>query len=60
MCFLLRLFLGHRISKVYCLPQWCSPSDYVKYYQAQGLVDIKTDDWTDNIQVRSGDNINSS
>ncbi|CAM9727291.1 unnamed protein product [Ascophyllum nodosum] len=39
-----------RISKVYCLPQWCSPSDYVKYYQAQGLVDIKTDDWTDNIQ----------
>lgn len=40
-----------RINKAYYLPRWCSTADYVKYFQAEGLVDVKRDDWTDNIQV---------
>ncbi|KAM7278060.1 hypothetical protein ACFE04_005194 [Oxalis oulophora] len=35
-----------KISAVYCLPEWCSVSDYVKLLKSQPVVDIKSDDWT--------------
>lgn len=41
-----------RINKAYYLPRWCSTADYVKYFEEEGLVDVKRADWTDNIQVR--------
>ncbi|CAM9811377.1 unnamed protein product [Ectocarpus sp. 6 AP-2014] len=39
-----------KINKAYYLPRWCSTADYVKYFEDEGLVDIKRADWTDNIQ----------
>lgn len=51
-----RLRFVCRINKAYYLPRWCSTADYVKYFEAEGLVDIKRDDWTDNIQVLMFDN----
>ena len=51
-----RLRFVCRINKAYYLPRWCSTADYVKYFEAEGLVDIKRDDWTDNIQVLLFDN----
>ncbi|CAN0033146.1 unnamed protein product [Pylaiella littoralis] len=42
-----------KINKAYYLPRWCSTADYVKYFEDEGLVDIKRADWTDNIQASS-------
>lgn len=42
-----------RINKAYYLPRWCSTADYVKYFEDEGLVDVRRADWTDNIQVRN-------
>ena len=34
----------------YYLPAWCSSDDYVKLMKAEGLKDIKTEDWS--LEVR--------
>lgn len=38
------------ISRAYYLPEWCSVDDYVRLAQENGLVDLKTDDWTENVK----------
>ncbi|KAG9153293.1 hypothetical protein Leryth_025079 [Lithospermum erythrorhizon] len=38
-----------KICDAYYLPEWCSPSDYVKLLESLSLQDIKTADWTDNV-----------
>jgi tocopherol O-methyltransferase len=39
-----------RICDAYYLPAWCSSDDYVKLMKAEGLKDIKTEDWS--LEVR--------
>eukprot|EP00903_Cladosiphon_okamuranus_P010271 g9725.t1 len=39
-----------KINKAFYLPRWCSTADYVKYFEDEGLVDVKRADWTENIQ----------
>lgn len=36
-----------RICEAYYLPQWCSVADYERIMKAEGLQDIKTDDWSE-------------
>jgi len=35
-----------RICEAYYLPKWCSIADYARIAEEEGLVDIRTDDWT--------------
>ncbi|EIE22719.1 S-adenosyl-L-methionine-dependent methyltransferase [Coccomyxa subellipsoidea C-169] len=37
------------ICKAYYLPQWCSLNDYRRIFEAQGLQDIKTADWSEEV-----------
>ena len=39
-----------RICDAYYLPAWCSSDDYVKLMKAEGLKDIRTEDWS--LEVR--------
>ena len=39
-----------RINRAYYLPRWCSAADYVHLAADFGLVDVKTDDWTEAVQ----------
>ncbi|XP_039121719.1 probable tocopherol O-methyltransferase, chloroplastic isoform X2 [Dioscorea cayenensis subsp. rotundata] len=41
--------LLNKICNAYYLPEWCSPSDYVKIAESLSLKDIKTADWSDNV-----------
>ncbi|KAK3155011.1 hypothetical protein QOZ80_2BG0197730 [Eleusine coracana subsp. coracana] len=43
------LNLLKRICDAYYLPDWCSPSDYVKIAKSLSLEDIKTADWSENV-----------
>eukprot|EP00878_Enallax_costatus_P041597 GHUV01048418.1.p1 GENE.GHUV01048418.1~~GHUV01048418.1.p1 ORF type:complete len:236 (+),score=55.99 GHUV01048418.1:323-1030(+) len=38
-----------RICEAYYLPAWCSIDDYKKLFEAQGLTDIKTADWSNEV-----------
>ncbi|KAM0935309.1 putative tocopherol C-methyltransferase [Dioscorea sansibarensis] len=41
--------LLNKICNAYYLPEWCSPSDYVKIAESLSLKDIRTADWSDNV-----------
>jgi len=41
--------LLERICEAYYLPAWCSVADYQKLFEAQGMVDIKTADWSEEV-----------
>nr|UHM22837.1 gamma-tocopherol methyl transferase [Oryza barthii]UHM22875.1 gamma-tocopherol methyl transferase [Oryza glaberrima]UHM22876.1 gamma-tocopherol methyl transferase [Oryza barthii] len=43
------LNLLKRICDAYYLPDWCSPSDYVKIAESLSLEDIRTADWSENV-----------
>ncbi|KAF0935503.1 hypothetical protein E2562_034284 [Oryza meyeriana var. granulata] len=43
------LNLLKRICDAYYLPDWCSPSDYVKIAKSLSLEDIRTADWSENV-----------
>ncbi|EMS61637.1 Tocopherol O-methyltransferase, chloroplastic [Triticum urartu] len=43
------LNLLKKICDAYYLPDWCSPSDYVKIAESLSLEDIKTADWSENV-----------
>uniref|UniRef100_A0A0E0K420 Methyltransferase type 11 domain-containing protein n=1 Tax=Oryza punctata TaxID=4537 RepID=A0A0E0K420_ORYPU len=43
------LNLLKRICDAYYLPDWCSPSDYVKIAESLFLEDIRTADWSENV-----------
>ncbi|KAG8072000.1 hypothetical protein GUJ93_ZPchr0006g45217 [Zizania palustris] len=43
------LNLLKRICDAYYLPDWCSPSDYVKIAKLLSLEDIRTADWSENV-----------
>ncbi|GLC72181.1 Tocopherol O-methyltransferase [Pleodorina starrii] len=38
-----------RICEAYYLPAWCSVEDYSKLFEAQGLTDIQTRDWSEEV-----------
>lgn len=38
-----------RINEAYYLPAWCSISDYRRLFEQQGLTNIKTADWSDEV-----------
>lgn len=38
-----------RICEAYYLPAWCSVADYKSLFEKQGLVDIKTSDWSEEV-----------
>ncbi|KAI8476071.1 MAG: gamma-tocopherol methyltransferase [Monoraphidium minutum] len=40
------LSLLDRINEAYYLPAWCSIADYQRLFEAEGLTDIKTTDWS--------------
>ena len=37
------------ICKAYYLPKWCSINDYEELFKANGLQDIKTEDWSEEV-----------
>lgn len=39
-----------RINRAYYLPRWCSAADYKQLSAEFGLVDVKTDDWTEAVR----------
>ncbi|EFJ47452.1 hypothetical protein VOLCADRAFT_105162 [Volvox carteri f. nagariensis] len=41
--------LLQRICEAYYLPAWCSVADYQKLFEEQGLVDIRTRDWSEEV-----------
>ncbi|XP_020262425.1 probable tocopherol O-methyltransferase, chloroplastic [Asparagus officinalis] len=41
--------LLNKLSSSHYLPNWCSAADYVKSAQSLNLLDIKTDDWSENV-----------
>ena len=38
-----------RICEAYYLPTWCSVADYEAYFKAEGLTDIQTADWSNEV-----------
>lgn len=38
-----------RICEAYYLPAWCSVADYKALMEAQGLTDIKMEDWSNEV-----------
>ncbi|KAG2454116.1 hypothetical protein HYH02_001154 [Chlamydomonas schloesseri] len=38
-----------RINEAYYLPDWCSVADYQRLFEAQGLTDIQTRDWSEEV-----------
>lgn len=38
-----------RICEAYYLPAWCSVADYEAYFRAEGLTDIQTADWSNEV-----------
>lgn len=49
-----------RICEAYYLPAWCSIADYQKLFEAEGLVDIKTADWSNEVAPFWGEVIRSA
>ncbi|KIZ03430.1 Methyltransferase type 11 [Monoraphidium neglectum] len=43
------LSLLDRICEAYYLPAWCSIADYQRLFEAEGLVDVKTADWSNEV-----------
>jgi len=43
-------FLLDRICESYYLPRWCSVNDYVSIFEALGLREIKTADWSEEVK----------
>eukprot|EP00199_Chlamydomonas_sp_CCMP681_P001931 CAMPEP_0119108118 /NCGR_PEP_ID=MMETSP1180-20130426/13477_1 /TAXON_ID=3052 ORGANISM="Chlamydomonas cf sp, Strain CCMP681" /NCGR_SAMPLE_ID=MMETSP1180 /ASSEMBLY_ACC=CAM_ASM_000741 /LENGTH=352 /DNA_ID=CAMNT_0007093701 /DNA_START=21 /DNA_END=1079 /DNA_ORIENTATION=- len=41
--------LLERISEAYYLPAWCSVADYTKLLEAEGMVNIRNDDWSEEV-----------
>uniref|UniRef100_A0A383VH03 Methyltransferase type 11 domain-containing protein n=1 Tax=Tetradesmus obliquus TaxID=3088 RepID=A0A383VH03_TETOB len=41
--------LLNRICEAYYLPAWCSVEDYRRLFEAEGLVDIKVADWSNEV-----------
>lgn len=52
--------LLEKICEAYYLPAWCSVEDYRKLFEAEGLVDIKTADWSESIAPFWGEVIKSA
>eukprot|EP00879_Flechtneria_rotunda_P001463 GHRR01001617.1.p1 GENE.GHRR01001617.1~~GHRR01001617.1.p1 ORF type:complete len:335 (+),score=64.25 GHRR01001617.1:1509-2513(+) len=49
-----------RICEAYYLPAWCSIEDYKELFEAQGLQDIKTADWSNEVAPFWGEVIKSA
>jgi len=49
-----------QICEAYYLPQWCSIDDYVGLFEATGLEDIKTADWSEEVSPFWGEVIKSA
>lgn len=43
-------FLLDRICDAYYLPQWCSINDYQALFEKEGLVNVKTADWSEEVK----------
>ncbi|PSC68197.1 gamma-tocopherol methyltransferase isoform A [Micractinium conductrix] len=49
-----------RICEAYYLPTWCSVADYQRLFEAEGLTDIKTADWSEEVAPFWGEVIKSA
>lgn len=49
-----------RICEAYYLPAWCSIADYERLFREQGLTDIKTADWSEEVAPFWGEVIKSA
>eukprot|EP00200_Dunaliella_tertiolecta_P016780 CAMPEP_0202410218 /NCGR_PEP_ID=MMETSP1128-20130828/18619_1 /ASSEMBLY_ACC=CAM_ASM_000463 /TAXON_ID=3047 /ORGANISM="Dunaliella tertiolecta, Strain CCMP1320" /LENGTH=353 /DNA_ID=CAMNT_0049015685 /DNA_START=22 /DNA_END=1083 /DNA_ORIENTATION=+ len=38
-----------RICEAYYLPAWCSEADYKQLFEAEGMTDVRTADWSDEV-----------
>lgn len=52
--------LLRRICDAYYLPAWCSVADYKALFEAEGLVDVKTEDWSEEVAPFWGEVIKSA
>ncbi|GAB4821332.1 hypothetical protein N2152v2_008378 [Parachlorella kessleri] len=49
-----------RICEAYYLPAWCSVADYERLFREQGLIDVRSDDWSEEVSPFWGEVIKSA
>jgi tocopherol O-methyltransferase len=52
--------LLQKICDAYFLPAWCSAGDYKKLFEAQGMTDVRTADWSNEVAPFWGEVIKSA